>query len=402
MTNIFVFDQAEHPGGSIARAVDLAISMPEYNFIIGTYHPLDQLYHRPPTENIKTLRFYSFYNYQKKFQHTLVLRRKTKNRFLYLIGRKLIALLDWTNEISLTAQAAIRLFNIPVEIVQANSGIHFLPYRISLQKKSALIYYFRHLDDYRWASGAMIERAHMYLFVGKNLMANHRSLITLPERRCKVVYSPFNTVQRLVESTPGDMAFIKTLKSSNRFIILMAARICHAKGQDIAIDAIMKLTPKYPHIILLLAGDEDKPYADNLRSKIHRLQLQDNIVFIGQRRDIPHLLANSDLALQAPRWYEALSGSLVEAMQLGVLTISANIGGAPEVIEQGKTGFLFQPGNSDELAKIIENILENRLDIDSLRNAAAEHTNRVWNQEKIHREMLSIYKETIKSRNIFH
>lgn len=396
MSTILIFDQAEYPGGSIARAVDLSITMPDRNFIIATYHPLHKLYSRPLTKNIKAIRLFSFYNYQKKYKHTQSLKRTTTNALLLFMGQKLIAFMDWLNEVSLKYQAAIRLFNRPIDLVQANAGIHFLPYHIAKAKRSALIYYFRHLDDYGWATEEMIQRASHYIFVGKNLMERHRTLIQYQENKCQVIYSPFNTKQRLQETKPGNMELIKSLKDQQRFIILMAAHICYEKGQEIAVEALGKIAAKYPQIMLLLAGKEEPRYTHALRKKITQMQLNNNISFMGHRNDIPHLLNNADLALQAPLWFEALGGSLVEAMQLGTLTISADTGGTSEVIEHGRNGFLFSPGNSDELAQLLEDVLEKRIDTNALRKAAQEHTNKLWNPEKIHKQMSCVYSDAIK------
>lgn len=396
MSSILIFDQAEYPGGSIARAVDLSITMPEHNFIIATYHPLHKLYRRTLTNNIKAIRLFSFYNYQKKFKHTQLLRKVTSNAFLLFLGKKLIAFVDWLNETSLKTQAVTRLFNRPIDIVQANAGIHFLPYHIAKAKKSSLIYYFRHWDDYRWADKKMIDRASHYIFVGKNLMARHRKIIEYPENKCQVIYSPFNTNKRLQETRPGNMEFINSLKDQQRFIILMAAHICYEKGQEIAVEAIGKIVARHPQIMLLLAGKEEPRYTHALRKKITQKQLNNNISFIGHRNDIPHLLIQADLALQAPLWFEALGGSLVEAMQLGTLTISADTGGTSEVIEHRKNGFLFAPGNSDELAQLIEDVLEKRVDKNALCSAAQEHTNKLWNPEKIHNQMSRVYSDSIK------
>lgn len=395
MSSILIFDQAEYPGGSIARAVDLAMTMPQHQFFFVTYHPLSHLYHRTPSENICSIRLYSFYNYQKKHTHTEIVKKITKNKVLRWLGEKSIAMVDWLNECSLTIQLRKCLTQTPIDIVQANAGIHFLPYRLAILKKASLIYYFRHLDDYRWAPDHMLQYASHYIFVGKNLMDRHRLLLEIPDNKCRVIYSPFDSNLRLRETRPGDLDFIETLHRERRFIVLMAARICEEKGQDIALEAINILHVKYPQIILLLAGDEDTHYANYLHKKINQLQLNQHIYFIGQRTDIPHLLMHVDLALQAPLWFEALSGSLVEAMQLGVLTISADIGGASEVIRHNETGFLFTPGDSNELACLIEAILQNKQDFQAIREAGKAYTNTHWNPQNIHNAMLDVYAQAL-------
>lgn len=400
MSNILIFDQAEFPGGSVARAVDLAMTMPQHQFFIVTYHPLSQLYHRTPSANIHPLRLYSFYNFQKKHKHTEIVKKITNNKILRWIGEKSIAIIDWFNECSLIIQAQKKLIQTPIDIVQANAGIHFLPYRLAIIKHASLIYYFRHLDDYRWATDNMLRRASHYVFVGKNLMGRHRSLLEIPDEKCRVIYSPFDSSLRLQETAASDLGFIEVLRSEQRFIMLMAARICEEKGQDVVLEAINILHTKYPQIILLLAGDEEKNYADYLRKKIDQLQLNQYIRFIGQRADIPHLLMHAHLALQAPLWFEALSGSLVEAMQLGVLTISADMGGASEVIHHNETGFLFSPGNSNELARLIETILQDKQDYQAIRDAGKVHANTHWNPQKIHNAMLDVYAQALSNSSL--
>lgn len=400
MPNILIFDQAEFPGGSVARAVDLAITMPQHQFFIVTYHPLSQLYHRTPSANIRPLRLFSFYNFQKKHKHTEIVKKFTRSKILRWIGEKCIATVDWINERSLIIQAQKKLIRTPIDIVQANAGIHFLPYRLATIKQAALIYYFRHLDDYRWTTDAMLHRASHYVFVGRNLMGRHRSMIELPDEKCRVIYSPFDSIHRLQETKPADLSLIERLQSEHRYIILMAARVCKEKGQIVALEAINLLHKKYPNIVLILAGDEEKNYADFLRSKIDQLQLKQYIHFIGQRSDIPHLLMRANLALQAPLWFEALSGSLVEAMQLGVLTISADIGGASEVIHHSETGFLFPPNDSNGLAHLIEAILLDEQDHQAIRDAGKIHANTHWNPQKIHSAMLEVYAQALSNSSL--
>lgn len=392
---ILIFDQAESAGGSIARAVDLANEMNDFQFLFVTYHPLDKLFSGKIASHIKTKRVYSFYNYQKKLAHTELLKSKINNRFLTYIGIKLIAITDFINECSVLSQSLLKTFATHIDLVQANGGVHFLPYQLAKIKQAALIYYFRHLDDYRWAAGKMLERASEFVFVGANLMQRHLDLLTLPEDRCNLVHSPFDAQKSLAKTPISDQQFLHDLKSKGYFVILQAARICHEKGQHIAIDALIKLKESHPMIALILAGEfeqnDGSNYQNELYKKIQANQLENRVLLIGQRHDILRLLQNADMALQAPLWFEALSGSLIEAMQLGILTVSADIGGAAEAITHNKTGLLFTAGDSTELAQLISQVLDKQINTTQLMEAGKRHAYEHWNPDMIQQQMHRIY-----------
>jgi len=396
MKTILIFDQAETAGGSIARAVDLANEMNDLKFIFITYHPLKSLYKNKVLPNIVSKYVYSFYNYQKKSAHIALLKSKIKNQTLIFAGVKIIALLDFINECSVTTQALIKTLFHKIDLVQANGGVHFLPYRLANIRKAALIYYFRHLDDYRWASGSMLDRASDFVFVGKNLMNRHLTLLNINKEKCHVVHSPFDAEKKLDDKSDESLQFLLDLKKDGYYVIVQAARICQEKGQHVSLDAVINLKDTHPKIALIFAGESEPTIKDNkyeyeLRSKIDNHQLTNRVLLVGQRTDVLQLVKYADIALQSPLWFEALSGSLIEAMQLGVLTISADIGGASEAIIHNQTGLLFTAGDSENLAQLIKQVLESGVNIASIIKNGKEHAIQHWNPEIIQRKMRAIY-----------
>jgi glycosyltransferase involved in cell wall biosynthesis len=396
---ILIFDQAESAGGSIARAVDLANQMKDFQFVVITYHPLGRLYNGETENNISAKHVLSFYNYQKKHRHIEWLRHKTRNRAINYIGLKLIAFMDLINECSVLIQCLVKTRHSTIDLVQANGGVHFLPYRVAKLKNAALIYYFRHLDDYRWAKGAKLNRASEFVFVGEGLKQRHLELLQLPEDKCSLVHSPFDAQNAIIKTPEHDLGFLHELKREGYFVILQAARICHEKGQHISIDALIRLKESHPKIALIIAGELEQDnafqYHQLLRNKIHEHHLADRILFIGQRDDVLRLLSLADMALQTPLWFEALSGALVEAMQMGVLTISADIGGASEVITHSKTGLLFPAGDSETLAELIAQVVEKKIDVVQLALAGKKHAHEQWNPTAIQQQMQLIYLRAI-------
>ena len=83
--------------------------------------------------------------------------------------------------------------------------------------------------------------------------------------------------------------------------------------------------------------------------------LQDRVLFLGWRDDVPAVLAAGDVCLQPSVGYESFGLSLLEAMALAKPCIGTRVGGIPEVIEANRTGLLVLP-SSDALARAMSRL----------------------------------------------
>ncbi len=95
-------------------------------------------------------------------------------------------------------------------------------------------------------------------------------------------------------------------------------------------------------IKLLIVGDGSEK--DKVSKLTKEMQLTDNVILLGRRDDIPFCLAAMDIFIQ-PSFYEGHSNTILEAMMSGLPVISTLVGGTPEIIENGKNGFLYDPDN---------------------------------------------------------
>ena len=401
---ILIFDQAESAGGSIARAVDLANEMDEFNFIFVTYHPLHELSNAQLATHITAKRVYSFYNYAKKTDHRLFLESKTKNTILRLIGKKIIALADLINEYSVLWQTLFKIWPTKIDLVQANAGVHILPYRLAQRTNASLIYYFRHLDDYSWAEGKMLNRASHCIFVGTNLMKAHLArLKNLPREKCSVVHSPFDVATRLETEPQLDREILNRLKQSGKKVIVCNSRLGVTKGQHIVIDALKQLSPSWPELVLVFVGSasataEGVQYLERLKKTVADYQLEDRVIFLSHRHDPLHILLYADIAVQAPTYFEALAGSLVESLQLGIPTVSADMGGSNEVLIDGSTGFLFPPGDHAALAEIIDRVLREPKLVEPIIEQGKAYALQKWSPQNISAQMRTIYSAAVSAK----
>jgi glycosyltransferase involved in cell wall biosynthesis len=106
----------------------------------------------------------------------------------------------------------------------------------------------------------------------------------------------------------------------------------------------------------LLIGDG--PERGRLEQLTADLGLSDAAHFLGDRKDIPDLLAALDLLIVSSKT-ESFPNVILEAMAVGRPVVATRVGGTPEVIEDGRTGFLVPPGNSDALAERAVSLLRN-------------------------------------------
>ncbi len=98
---------------------------------------------------------------------------------------------------------------------------------------------------------------------------------------------------------------------------------------------------------LVLAGDG--PDRDAAEREVERLGLKDRVRFIGKVEDVAQVVRWAHLFL-LPTVSESFGLAALEAMATGVPVIGANVGGLPEVVEHGVSGYLGEPGNVDDMA----------------------------------------------------
>jgi len=133
--------------------------------------------------------------------------------------------------------------------------------------------------------------------------------------------------------------------------LLYIGRLSLEKGVDVLIKSL-KLTNK--QLDIAGSGPEEK----HLKNLVKELKLENQITFYGHLSgEVLEKLKKEAKAIIIPSvWQENMPLALLEALAYNKLVIASNSGGIPEIIEEGKTGFLFSPGNVTELAEKISNL----------------------------------------------
>ncbi len=167
----------------------------------------------------------------------------------------------------------------------------------------------------------------------------------------------------LVRFQPSRSSNFKDLLNAE-YIVLSVGRLVKKKGLDNLIRAMAIVTRAFPSVKLVIGGSG--PEEANLRQLVKEQNLNKNIIFTGfiSVEDLPTYYASADIFVLPS--VETKSGDteglgvvLLEAMASGIAVIGSDIGGITDIISHGYNGLLAKPGDSDDIAeKIIELIAD--------------------------------------------
>jgi glycosyltransferase involved in cell wall biosynthesis len=131
-------------------------------------------------------------------------------------------------------------------------------------------------------------------------------------------------------------------------------RIEKVKGIEVLLNAVEILKRKHSNFKLLIAGKGNLQYIETLKKRFRNEKVK-FLGFIKPEEFYPKI----DILVVPSLWYEPLPTVILEAFAYKVPVIGSDIGGIPELIENGRTGFIFEPGNSWELSFQMEKFILN-------------------------------------------
>ncbi|MDX6622086.1 MAG: hypothetical protein QOE75_18 [Solirubrobacterales bacterium] len=150
--------------------------------------------------------------------------------------------------------------------------------------------------------------------------------------------------------------------------LAVVAQLTPWKGQDDAIRALAGLRGAgREKAVLLVAGSakfsgagtqyDNAGYADGLHRLAAELGVADRVRFLGERGDVPQVLAAADLLL-LPSWREAFGRIAIEAMAMGTPVVATDSGGPAEIVRPGVDGLLLTPKQPEEWARALEPLVD--------------------------------------------
>jgi glycosyltransferase involved in cell wall biosynthesis len=180
-------------------------------------------------------------------------------------------------------------------------------------------------------------------------------------------------------------------------LIGIVGRIAPVKNHRLFLDAAARLFARQPYAYAVVVGDgELRPETERYA---HHLGIHRRVYFLGWRHDLPQVYADLDAVVISSN-NEGTPVAAIEAMAAGRAVVATRVGGLPDVISNGKTGYLVEPGSAEQLALAIERVLKGGDAICELRRNARDAVIDRFNFARLVSDIDSLYQRLLAEKGL--
>lgn len=175
------------------------------------------------------------------------------------------------------------------------------------------------------------------------------------------------------------------------FTIGFIGRLHATKGVEVLLDAVARLPTS--RIRVLICGHGESHYEDRLKA-----MAGPNVEFLGWRNP-QDFYGKVDAVVVPSIWNDPLPRVVFESFAYGKPVLGSRIGGIPEMVEEGRTGWLYDAGDSVALAKLIAGAATDRENVKAMREAclkSAQH----YDSQRMARDYIALYRRIREWRGV--
>jgi len=235
------------------------------------------------------------------------------------------------------ATAGARLAGVP--IVCTIHGKNYWPH--ALYRRAA----------YRWVA----RNSRAFVAVSADLAQFTAETLGIPSARVTVLRNGIDTDRFARDPAQRSRVRAEFGAKDSQTVLLACGELSEVKGHEWLIRAAPEIIARYPNVLVAIAGDG--ALRARLESLAAELGMAAHVRFLGFRRDVPALLSAADVFVM-PSLSEGLPLAILEAMASGVPIVATRVGGMPQLIQTGQTGWLVAPSDAQDLARGILSAVE--------------------------------------------
>ena len=187
----------------------------------------------------------------------------------------------------------------------------------------------------------------------------HRTISGAPNGQVKTIYNGIDltTFSNMDSARERSQVRAELGIPPEADVLVTVAVLRPPKGIQFLIRAMPAILASHPNTYYLVVGSGS--HRDALVEEVSRAGVNERVVFAGMRKDVPRLLASSDIFV-LPTLTEALPTVLAEAMAARLPLIASRVGGIPEMVTEGQNGFLIEPEDQESLSRACIRLLKNQ------------------------------------------
>lgn len=188
-----------------------------------------------------------------------------------------------------------------------------------------------------------------------------------------------------VVNNPVDTSDVSVGNVKKGDYIIYAGRFSSEKGIPVLIKALQRI----PDVPAKIIGDGPlRPLVESMTQDMPHVEI---LPYTNSKQDLFELVAGALATIVPSQWYENYPMSVVESLAVGTPVIGAKIGGIPEMVIDGKTGYTFMPGNVDDLAGKIKLIISKSTDMDSMSVYAESFVKNNNSKDIYYKRIMDVY-----------
>lgn len=242
-----------------------------------------------------------------------------------------------------------------------------------------------------WMEKTGIEAADRIIAVSNDSKKDIMKCYNVPEEKIEVIYNGIDLNQ--YKKTDSNIAR-KKYGIDGRYI-LFVGRISRQKGIIHLVDAV-KYLPQDVKVVLCASSPDTEEIKMEMEEKV---KLYPNIIWIDKmvtKEEIIELYSNAEVFV-CPSIYEPFGIINLEAMACNTPVVASATGGIKEVVVDGETGFLVEPGNPEDLAEHIKKLLDDRGLAATFGANGRKRVEEMFSWESIAKKTYDMYKDVIEN-----
>jgi glycosyltransferase involved in cell wall biosynthesis len=219
------------------------------------------------------------------------------------------------------------------------------------------------------------------LVIANSLYTQAAATRLYPQIHSDVLYLPVEYTEISIDKLASVRTKLRDeLKAPlNTTVIIQACRLEKWKGQTALLSALGKLRDVPDWICWIVGGvqrSHEASYLQELKGQASELGISDRVLFLGQRSDVPHLLAAANIHCQPNILPEPFGIAFIEALYAGLPVVTTAIGGALEIVDES-CGFLVAPNDIEALSEVLGSLINNPNERSTLASKGVERASQL-------------------------
>ena len=246
-----------------------------------------------------------------------------------------------------------------------------------------------------WLSRLATMLAHDVVCVGRDVCQAARRIDWAPAGKLRLIYNGVDT--SIFRPRPNERQALRRELGAGpeEKLVISVGRMAPEKDYPTLLKAVAALAGQAPGCRLVMVGPgPELPLLEDLARK---LDMNQRVVWLGERADIPELLAAADVFALSSR-SEGVSIAILEAMASGLPVVATAVGGNAELVEQGTTGILSPPANPGALAQALLALLNDPARAEHMGQAGRARAQRNFSLEAMVRSYAGLYRAASSRR----